>query len=240
MLGQFPIHYQIMNRLISFWDMEEATGNRIDAAPTNSLKTAANNLTPNGTPTNAPGKIGNALSVIPQQTVSIASNSSLAIATGESFSIALWVNLAAKPTTAARIVQKIPTGTNIMEYTIRYVASINQFGFILNDSTGMHQSIVNDTTSVSTGTWYFIAVSFDNPNNLMSISVNNNTPSTGPFSFEVNPGGGNFIIGGTDTVTQFFVNGLIDAVGFWKRVLTAQEIKYLYNNGNGRQFPFAA
>lgn len=35
-----------------------------------------------------------------------------------------------------------------------------------------------------------------------------------------------------------FFNGYIDEIGFWDRAITADEVTYLYNNGNGRQFPF--
>lgn len=239
-----PAH-SLHSRLVSFWKLEEAVANnRLDAytkVPT-ADKTAVNDLIPNaGAPTNGAGKIGNALytASVLQQTVSIVSNSSLQIASGQSFTIAAWLYLTTKPGTAARAVSKADSGGGILEYALRYATGSNRIGLAVNDSTGLHNGAVDDTTAISTATWYFAVAFFDNPGNLIGVSVNDNTPTTAAYSFDINPGAGPFLIGGTNTVTAFFWNGRIDAVGLWKRLLTAEEKTWLYRAGTGVEFPFA-
>jgi hypothetical protein len=41
-----------------------------------------------------------------------------------------------------------------------------------------------------------------------------------------------------DTANIFRWDGLIDEVGFWKRVLTSAERTELYNSGNGRDYAY--
>lgn len=50
-------------------------------------------------------------------------------------------------------------------------------------------------------------------------------------------GSNGFVIGGRNTTsnTQFFT-GAVDEFGVWGRVLTTDDISFLYNNGSGRQF----
>lgn len=231
------------NRLVSFWKLEEASGNRLDAYTTvpTADKTAVNDLTPNGAPSNGTGKIGNGIVTVAgsNQTVSKANNSSLQIANGQSFTVSGWVFRTANPITAMRPFSKTDSAGGILEWAVAYVQSTGKMRLNVNDSTGLHQTAVDDTITAALNTWYFVVAWFDNVGNTINISVNNDAPSNAAFSFEVNPGTGPFLIGGTNSVSTFFWTGTIDAVGFWKRVLTAEERTWLYRAGTGVEFPFA-
>lgn len=234
--------WQLHNRIISHWKLEESSGTRVDSAPTNSLKTAKNDLNLNsGTPGNTTGIIGSAISVAATslQTVSIASNTSLRIAASESMTICAWVYRTSNPATAARPVAKADSGGGgILEYALAYVASSTKMRFTVNDSTGLHQTSVDSTTVAALNTWYFTCGWLDNPNNLIWVQVNNDTPVSAAFSFDIFSGTGPFIIGGQNTVGAFYWTGRVDAVTLWRRLLTAEERTYAYNGGVGRQWPF--
>ena len=74
----------------------------------------------------------------------------------------------------------------------------------------------------SANEWHFIFVS-RNANGDCSISIDNGTVFTGNFGEMYFP---TFQIG-------YLLNGSIDAVGVWNRVLTQQEVTELYNSGTG-------
>lgn len=231
----FPQH-SLDNRLVSFWKLEEASGNRLDAYTTVPTvdKSAVNDLAPNATPGNAAGIVGNGLAVVStsSQSVSIASNSSLQPG-GVSFTITGWVKFNTLAGTAERIVTKF---AGVIEYAVRVVIGSSQIGLAVLDSTGLHSGNVNASTTISTGNWYFFAAWWDQPNATINCSVNNGTVASTSYGFAVNSGSGAFSLGGT---TGFYTNGTIDAVGFWKRILTAEERTYLYRGGSGVEFPFA-
>lgn len=95
-------------------------------------------------------------------------------------------------------------------------------------------------STLSIDTWYFIVAGYDQARGRSFLSVNGSefvyssggvtpgTPlfqTTSPFSFaaiESSPG----------TFASFLV-GLEAEWGYWNRILTMQEILWLYNNGNG-------
>lgn len=91
----------------------------------------------------------------------------------------------------------------------------------------------------TTGTWYFI-VGWHDPNaNTLNIQVNNGTPTTRSHSYGIYDGSlsstRQIKIGALVGYYQY-MDGLMDEVSVWKRVLTADERTWLYNNGNGRTY----
>lgn len=96
------------------------------------------------------------------------------------------------------------------------------------------------TTTIPLNTWGFVVTWFDSVAMTANVMVNNNgivnsvgyTPpvvsSTGGMSF------------GTDTAPGAQLDGRIDCFGVWNRVLTRAEIGVLYNAGLGLTYPFTA
>ncbi len=239
---QNPIGYGLHYQLISFWNMEEASGNRVDSAPVTFYKSAANDLTAGGSPGNTTGKIGNAVSLVlaSSQALTVASNSSLQMGSGVRCTIAFWVNFTTVATNQAILNKQ--NGGPVDEY--RVILGITVIGgtqpgfqFGVSSAGTTYNANVSATNFgvISSGTWYFVVCQYDGTN--ISISVNNGTPNTTAFSADIFSGAAQFNIGKSNLAVQNFVNGIIDAVGIWKRVLNADEITYLYNGGNGRQWP---
>jgi len=90
-----------------------------------------------------------------------------------------------------------------------------------------------DNGAITTGVWYHIVVTWDNSSNTLNLYLNgsnvNNIKSSGtPGNMALNE----FVIG-FNTGQQNYFGGIVDEVGFWKRVLTTDEISDLYNSGDG-------
>lgn len=237
----FPNHHTLHNRLVSFWKLEEASGTRVDSVPVNSLKTALNSLTAVNTPGNTTGKIGNAATFVraSSQRLTVASTASLQGGDTD-FTIALWVN-PQSTTGAMRFMGKAPAGSPgsaAYEYALNSTA-----GPAFSFSTSGPGSIAATATwgsNFSINTWYWVLVYHDSVNNVIGIQVDNGTAVTAAFSVGVNASTAVFTLGGNVTgPNDFSSDSYIDAVGWWRRILTAEEKTYLYNSGNGREFTFA-
>lgn len=215
--------------------MDEASGNALDAH-------GANDLTDNNSVGAASGKINGARDFESgsSQYLSHADNADLSTGAAD-FTLALWVSLESLST--MDVIAKLdPTASPVLsEYTLRYDSSINRFDWFV--STGginsWMETLSNNFGALSTGTLYFVVVWHDHTNSEVGISVNDGTP-------DINSTGGNnplntasgFAIGRPGEYNGLYWDGLVDEVGFWKRVLTSGERTSLYNGGSGLAYPF--
>ena len=110
-------------------------------------------------------------------------------------------------------------------------------------SAGRYQWNVSDDTSETTveldndpvaETWYFWCVWHDAVNNEIGIRLDDEE-NTQSYSDGLSDGNAAFQIGG---FPGNYMDGEIDEVGFWKRVLTQSERDILYNLGNAAPYPF--
>ena len=216
----------LLDNLISYWKLDEASGNAIDSHGTNTL-------TDENTVGTAAGKISNArdFEANNAERFFIASNASLQ--TGDiDFTFSFWMN----PETVgnfAVMVNKSGAAAADREYAV-YNSFANQLNFFIYDPAG---NIVNVNSGVSliVGTWFHVLVWHDSVANQIAISVNNATPVTLSHSTGVRTNNFEFQLGARKD-QGFFYDGLIDECGFWKRVLTPAERTALYNGGNGLSY----
>ena len=93
-------------------------------------------------------------------------------------------------------------------------------------------------------TWYHIIALYDMPNNLQLLQVNHGSRYSDSFSGGTHHGGATarpaelFVIGSHDQTASSYFDGVIDEVGFWKRLLNPTECEALYNKGFGKMYPF--
>ena len=213
----------LLTNLISYWKLDEASGNAIDAHGTNTL-------TDNNTVGTAAGKVLTARDFEKNnsESFSIASNPSLQ--TGDiDFTISCWI----KPETVELqfYVNKSGIAAADREYA---VYNFNGILFFIYDPSGAIVQVASGVTPVP-GTWYHIVAWHDSVANQIAISVNNATPVTLSHSTGVRTNNFQFELGARQN-HGFFYDGLLDEVGFWKRVLTADERTQLYNGGNGLSY----
>lgn len=218
--------------LISYWSLENF--NWLDAHSTNDLVEGGA-----GSPTTTIGKVGNAYLAVAADQDYIEHISNAALVTGDiDFTITLWVYLTTKPAGLTPILGKwdetVVTGIANSEWKLVYEGNDDDFEFIA--SNGVSAVGVEDQGSVSTATWYFIACGYDSINNVIRISRNASDYNLSPLASVNALGTANFRMGNVVANTHFH-NGRIDEVGFWKRLLTVEELLVLYNNGSGLAYP---
>lgn len=218
----------LIDNLISYWKLDEASGARYDSH-------GSNDLTDNNTVVSATGKIGTAadFEATNSEYLSITDNAS--ISTGDiDFTFSCWV-YAESLVNYPIILRKGSDVNDNVEYVLYYDTVNNALKFGVSGSASYQE--VSSGSALSTGTWYFIVCHHDSVNNQLAISVNNGTLQTVSRTQGVDDGTFPFTIGASVGQSLYW-DGLIDEVGFWKRVLTSQERTLLYNQGRGLAYPF--
>jgi hypothetical protein len=212
----------LLNTLISYWKLDEASGTRNDSKGTN-------HLADHGV-TSSAGVIANA--AVFTNTVGvyldIPSNATLQV-TGD-FTFSIWI----KPT--------IPADTVLIS---KNNGTTNEYLLLSSDASGTGITFYAGSAapaqvgSIPTlGAWLHIVAWFDSSDGKGRIRINDATTYVGASAGTLSTTAANFTVGaGTGGGGSIF-GGLIDEVGFWKRKLTAGEITQLYNGGAG--FPFGS
>ena len=226
-----PFTSSLLSSLVSFWKLDNVNDS-----------VGSNTLTNNSSVTFEAGKVGNAARFTRSGTTSnfLSHADNADLSTGDiDFTLCAWVKLATKPGAgyAPYFFSKNDGTAGNAEYSLAYVVSSDNFQFYTGD--GVSQTGVSSVAGVSTGTWYFLVAGHDSVNNRIYISVNGGTAVTMPFTGTIPSTTTAFGIGGRGDVGYDGLDGWMDAVGFWKRLLTAEEISELYNAGNGIEWPFA-
>lgn len=212
----------LTDNLIALWELEEASGTRVDAH-------GSNDLTDNNTVGQGTGKVGNCadLELSNNESLSIADNPSLSCGDID-FTAAAWVNFESAGT--MHVMGKWETAAGQAEWRCLSLAS--NFTFRIASAPGAENAVSATSVTISTGTWYFVVVWHDSVANTMNIQVNNGTVHSQAHSAGVQDSTASFRIGMNDAGLNV-LDGLIDQVGFWKRVLTSDERTELYNSGDG-------
>ena len=228
----------LYDRLVSYWRLDEASGAvRVDDF-------GGNNLANNNNVSQVAGKVGNASQFVSasEQSLSLASNASLQ--TGDiDFTFAGWVYLDSLTTHRLILSKYNGAGAASFEYWLLYNQTPNRFQFGVSDTgDGSDVTSVNADTlgAPSTATWYFVQAWHDAGSNVIQIRVNNAGADSAAHTGGVFAGTNVFRVG-SDGPQTGFMNGRLDAWGFWKRLLTTAELNFLYNGGNGLElFPWGA
>lgn len=223
----------ILDNIVSYWKMDDVSGNALDSY-------GSNNLTDTNTVGTGTGIIHSARDFEQgsSEYFTIASNSTLQ--TGDiDFTWSAWVKMESNGDNMT-ILAKSDAFSDAREYFLGYVQSANRFQFFVSqDGTGFGGSVSADTFGApSTGVWYHIVAWHDATNNQLGIAVNAGTADTASYSSGVNSDTSAFQIGSREDDLTPKWDGLIDEVGFWKRVLTSDERTSLYNAGAGLTYAF--
>lgn len=218
----------LADNLVSYWQM----GNANDSHGTN-------HLTNNNSVSFTTGKVGNAgdFENGSNHYLSIASNNSLR--TGDiDFTLTCWVRMESKSQAGGIVGKGAAIGTTTLEYLVEYVLTSDCFRFLISDGSSLVVREATTLGSPSTATWYFIVSWHDSVNNTLNIQVNDGNVDSTAHSTGVALDTEPFEIGRASATSVRDFDGLIDEVGFWKRVLTSDERTDLYNSGNGRNYAY--
>lgn len=216
--------------LQAFWKLNEETGARLDAFGTHTL-------TPTNTPGITAGILGNAPLFVASsiQYLSYPHTTDLIVSSGP-WALSAWVNLTNKSNTFTVAGKWHNTDRG---YWLTYNEGQDRFQLSVS-SDGTTSTQLQDAVlgSPSTATWYLLNAWHDSAAQLIYLQVNTMTATSSAFV-----GGGyantaSFAIGATDTdaTPSNLGNGAVDEVGFWKKILTAQERRDLWNGGVGNTY----
>lgn len=223
--------HSLREGLVAYWPLCEPSGDRVDVV-------GGNTLTDNNGVGQADGKIGKAGNFVSasSQYLSAADNPSLSMGDYD-FTLAAWVFFDSLASARFIFQKGASIGAATDEFGLYYASGPQRFR--MRVSNGSTRANADDTTVLSISTWYFVVGWYDAANNLISVQVNGNTPTTATHSGGAQDGGGTFYLGQSAN-NDSFMEGLIDSPLMWKRLLTAEERAWLFNVGNGREFPFQA
>ncbi|MEK7669651.1 MAG: LamG-like jellyroll fold domain-containing protein, partial [Bacteroidota bacterium] len=222
----------LQSNLIAYWKLEEASGTRLDATG------RGNNLTDNNTVTQVLGRVDSAASFLRanSESLSIADNADMSVS-DSNFTFASWVFMTdAIQTGQTRAILSKDFSTTSREYLMYATTSFFRF-LVFGSPTGSLEVETGGFGVNTTSRWLFLVAWHDSANNTLNLQVDNasiNSADMGtvaPFD-----GSAEFRIGGRQDADQVFWDGRIDEVGFWKRVLTANERTDLYKSSSGNRY----
>ena len=223
----------LLNGLLAYWTFEDVW---TDANGSNTLVPQAGDAAP----TFATGKVGKAAAFdsSKSQYASIIDNAALSVADID-FSFDFWIN--ATDHNGATNYGIFGKGTNMtLASQFAYYCYFSKTGllyWVVSYSSGSDYVV---TTSILTaGTPYYCYMYHDSVNNEIGLSINNGTPIVKPYSSGCYDEGGSFFLGSAPG-GSLNLNGLVDELGFRKRLLTATEVAARYNGGAGNTYPFSS
>ncbi len=225
----------LLNGIVSYWKLDEASGNAIDATGN------GNNLINNNVVAYSPAVINNGADggvTNTNKDLSILSN--LGITNG-AISISLWVKLNTEITASYyAFIAKDDSATSVT-YSILYSynSGIRELWF-LRRNNGVSDASIFNTITLGTTTFNHIVLTYDGTTLLAyvnNVSVGSIVASgTGSSS---TPNQTNLLsFSDGSNAHQLFSPAVEDETGIWNRALTSTEVTELYNSGAGFQYPF--
>ena len=220
--------------LVSWWAMEETSGNRSDSY-------GSNTLVDNNTVGSATGIIGSGadFEATSSEYFSVADNASLSI-TGD-IAMSAWVNLESSPSSNAKyfiLVKGGATGEVSYEFDYRNNAGTFQLQFLNNSGTsGATEDEFNFNSTLTTATYHHVVASWDasastcemfvDGISLGTVTTDNTSMYDGTLAFAL----GSSVAGG-----GAFFDGVIDETAIWSKTLNYGDVLDLYKAGSGITF----
>jgi len=213
--------------MVSAWHLDETSGVRYDSW-------GDNDLTDWNTVGYTTGKVDNAADFILTNNEQLIAANDATLQTGNiDFMFTGWIKVD-NWDQECRFWGKWDEGASEREYLLRAKADGKLIWTVSKDGNGKKEA--KHSTALSANTWYFVCVYHDAVNDELGVSINNGTFATESHADGVYVGSADFTISG-DAELKRPMDGAIDAVHFWKRILSTDEITYMYNSSNGRQVP---
>jgi hypothetical protein len=219
----------LLTGLVSYWNLNEPSGPRIDSA-------GSNNLTDNNTVGSTTGKLGNAASFVAANSEYLSSTSAALDLTG-SYSISVWLRFTS--TATQMILGRYNDGNN-RGFVLRSASGNLTYFHVPQGTTegGIIFNQVNTPSTYNDGNWYHVVLQFEigvgsslYVDNTLVGTDNTTTAAISSYTQA-------FRIGTQASGAPRYYSGDIDEVGIWSQVLTVSEISDLYNLGSGITYPF--
>jgi hypothetical protein len=164
--------------------------------------------------------------------------------TGTSYSISTWIKLDVLASTKGGSRNYISGGTmssSPWQNTRLFInPTTNKLEFEQYNSSVVKFNAYGNTALTSTGTWYHVGVTISagEPIKLYLNGIDD-TADSSTFTGTFLAGNSGLHFGDGYYAANQGYDGKIDEIGIWTRALTPGEMRFLYNDGNGRTFPFS-
>lgn len=224
----------IKSGLISWWDLEEISGNKLDSHGSNHL-TATNLSYRNFLSTASPNF---------QSYLSVANNSTIQLASKD-FTICCRVALFQSPSVNSNyffLFSKDNIGSAGREWALYTTSSsdpiANRFIFaIYNQNVGGTVDSINTGQDLSLNTPYWIVCNYNKTTGTISIRVDNGTVNSKTYNNTITHSNTTSPLrlssAGNNT---FGLNGVITKACIYERILSSAEEDFLWNNGKLRDY----
>jgi hypothetical protein len=207
----------LATNLVSYWELEEASGTRVDSH-------GANDLTASGSPSNATAIQGDGVDLVAGSSQYLAGSAISSLTTN--FSASFWM----KPDSVAGYDGIYMSGTTSNFWRLGISSGTPKFTFTENDVADYKGG-----TTLSTGTWYHCVITKEGiGTNNLKIYLNGTLDGTHSVGSTTTPSGdttfGAYNLTGSRSL---FFDGIIDEFAVWSRALSAADVTSLYNSGAG-------
>jgi len=225
-------HATLPTSLVSYWELEEASGIRTDSKASNDLSDM--NTVPQGA-----GKLGNCADFDgTSEYLSITDAAQSNLDVPGNFSTSAWVKWETPPPNSIDypIVWKAFGGNG--SYGLMYQSNgsgVKRIRMNLYDSNDPGGNVPYEWLVTQTsGTWYHVAFTFIVSTSTAELYVDGVSQGTitNTLVNDINNSTATFNIG-SDGLGTRYANGLIDEVGIWSKTLSPAEVSALYNSGDG-------
>jgi hypothetical protein len=193
------------------------------------LSFGGNNGTLTNGPTYSPDNGGSIVFDGTNDYVSILNNTTV------SFTIGCWINTTATSFTGSEGYE----GNGIVWSDVGGIANDFVLSILNNKAswfTGDNTTTINGTTTINTGSWFYITVVKNGTNSTKELFINGISESIGTSGTSTLTANPNIIIGGNTLDSRYF-NGKIAQVKIYNRVLSESEILQNYNSQINRFIP---
>lgn len=208
--------------LISYYELEEASGTRVDSH-------GSNDLTDNNTVTQRTGIVGNAASFSgASEFLSSATGVGNALGNGvTAMTISMWIK--ADTTTSNDGLLNIGSFASSQGVFNFNISGTNKINTTVN---GAPQTVIAFSNTTN---WHHLAVQYRGTTVAVWLDGVEKFDEAAASGSSINCSGLDFIVGGYFS-SSFCFDGGIDEVGVWSSVLTDDNITWLYNSGAGRSY----
>lgn len=219
----------VIANLVSYWSLEEASGTRADAH-------GGHTLSDNNTVTSGTGKVGTAAQFTAANSESLSASDHDDFSINGDFSVLAWVKPSALgASTFRRVATKDDVGSN-REWSLYISDGGNVVLEVFDSVSGFIQASSSAITSDG-NTWSCLISTYTAADKKARVYVNAGSEAV---SAALTNGPGNttsgFYIGTASDGSFQDMDGLIDEVGIWGKLLTSDERTWLYNSGSGRSY----
>ncbi len=223
----------LINNLISYWPMDEVSGDRAD-------KHGSNTLTDNNTVGSAAGIISNGADFERSNSEVFSAADSVSLSFTGDWSFNFWIKL-----------EQTPSGAGAAFVFLEKASSYGALAFNTNAFRVQFQNGANISNkdysgffvAGDVGNWRMVTMTCDVSAGANGISLyKNGVVKTGSVATNNATSVGdtaNTFYMGASNLSVNFTDGVMDEVGLWGRVLTSSEVTELYNGGAGLAYPFS-